>query len=173
SAAQCSVHMTPAKMKGEGAYCEHDPATLNPRREKLVRDLNNKGHSPGFIQLLVKLGLADAYKAYESNVPADVFASLANDSLVVRPTSEPDALEDKSHTVDSLSSKRHKLEAAYVDTFKRLLDALFAMAKESTLPSEYQSTPYRCEDFQAERVNGSKLKPDLVFFQINNTKSDI
>ncbi|KAJ2054551.1 hypothetical protein GGI17_006823, partial [Coemansia sp. S146] len=165
--------MTPAKPKGEGAYCEHDPATLNRRREKLVRDLKDKGYSLGFMKLLIKLGLADAYKAYLAGVPADAFKSLVNDSLVVSPTSAPDALEGKLHTVDSLSSKRHKLEAVYVDTFKRLLDALSAKAKESTLPSEYQSTPYRCEDFQADQVDGSKLKPDLLFFQINNTTSDI
>ncbi|KAJ2056423.1 hypothetical protein GGI17_006191, partial [Coemansia sp. S146] len=165
--------MTPAKLKGEGAYCEHDPATLNPHREKLVRDLKDKGHSPGFMKLLVKLGLADAYKAYESNVPADVFASLANDSLVVCPTPVPGTSKDKPYATDASEDAVYDSEAACVDTFKRLLVSLSTSPVLATLPTGYRETPYVCKDNQVKKVKGSELKPDLALYRKTNAKKDI
>ncbi|KAJ2748999.1 hypothetical protein GGI19_005876, partial [Coemansia pectinata] len=160
-------------MKGKGAYCEHDPATLNPRRAKLVRDLNNKGHSLGFIKLLDKLGLADIYEMYIAGVPADAFTSFVGDSLVVRPTPVLGTSKDKPHTTDPSEDVVYGSEAAYVDTFKRLLVSLSTNPVLATLPTGYRETPYVCKDNQAKKVKGSELKPDLALYRKTNTKKDI
>ncbi|KAJ2830520.1 hypothetical protein GGI24_001891 [Coemansia furcata] len=80
-------------------------------------------------------------------------------------TQASDAPKGKTPAADGLSSRIPKLEKPYVDTFKRLLTALSANAKEATLPADYSKTPYRCKDYQDEAVAGSQLKPDLVFLQ--------
>ncbi|KAJ2823428.1 hypothetical protein FBU31_004284, partial [Coemansia sp. 'formosensis'] len=158
---------------GKGMYYEHEPTDLDPRREKLVRELENRGHSETFLELIVKLGLVDAWMAYDEKVTVDTFESLADDSLVVSTTQASDASEGKTPAADGFGSKRSKLEKPYVDTFKRLLTALSANAKEATLPADYSKTPYRCEDYQDEAVAGSQLKPDLAFYQKISSIKDI
>ncbi|KAJ2332117.1 hypothetical protein GGH92_009025, partial [Coemansia sp. RSA 2673] len=173
SAAHHSVHATPSSKKGKNVYYEHESTTLIPRRGKFVRDLHERRDSIGFRKLLVKLGLADLHTEYEANVPKSVFESLVDNSLVVCPNPAPVTSADNSDTVNSSSSKPAKLEAAYVDTFKRLLASLSASPVLATLPPGYCKTPYRCEDSQSESVEGSELKPDLLFFQTNNSTSNI
>ncbi|KAJ2734752.1 hypothetical protein IW152_002075 [Coemansia sp. BCRC 34962] len=131
----------------KGMYLEHEPAELVLRRQKLMRDLEGRGKSMGFLKLLDKLGLADAYETYNESVPIESFESLADSSLVI-------------HQSTSTGS-----EAAYVDTFKKLLDSLSAKVDMTALPTEYQKTPYIYKDNQAQAVRGSKLKPDLTLYQ--------
>ncbi|KAJ2810794.1 hypothetical protein H4S07_002463 [Coemansia furcata] len=158
---------------GKGMYYEHEPTDLDPRREKLVRELESRGHSETFLELIVKLGLVDAWIAYDEKVTVDAFESLADDSLVVSTTQASDASEGKTPAADGFGSKRSKLEKPHVDTFKRLLTALSENAKEATLPADYSKTPYRCEDYQDEAVAGSQLKPDLAFYQKISSVKDI
>ncbi|KAJ2815357.1 hypothetical protein FBU31_006955, partial [Coemansia sp. 'formosensis'] len=140
---------------GKSMYYEHEPTDLDPRREKLVRELENRGHSVEFPELVVKLGLVNAWIAYEENVTVDTFESLADDLLVVRPTNEAGSSENKVYDT----------EAAYVDTFQRLLLSLSVKAKDMALPVAYHETPYIHKDNQARTVKGTKLKPDLAFYQ--------
>ncbi|KAJ2026858.1 hypothetical protein H4S03_008502, partial [Coemansia sp. S3946] len=172
SAAHHSVHATPSS-KVKGVYYEHEPATLIPRRGKLVRDLHNKGLSPDFIQLVVNLGLVDVHTAYEANVPESAFESLVDNSLVVRPNPAPGTSKVKPQTADSSEDEVHESEVAYVDTFKRLLDSLSSSTTIATLPPDYRKTLYVCKDNQTKRVQGSELKPDLALYREENSTRDI
>ncbi|KAJ2494405.1 hypothetical protein IWW47_004640, partial [Coemansia sp. RSA 2052] len=151
SAAYDSVHATPAKKMGANEFAEHEPADLDSCRQRLVHGLEDRGKLVGIPRLLDILGLYTLYTAYDKSIPSCVF----------------DGIDDDEHVVDfkQKADSKKKPEAAYADTFKRVLDKLTTNANNATVPVQYRKSPYMYMDYQNRAVPGSTLKPDLAFFQ--------
>ncbi|KAJ2741585.1 hypothetical protein GGI20_005088 [Coemansia sp. BCRC 34301] len=90
-------------------------------------------------------------------VPIDTFYSFADDTNLVF----------TSNSEDSLAKKRSP-EGQYVATFKQALAKLTAGVKGIDMPPAYSTSPYKHRDYQNCTIKGSKLKPDLAFFQTSD-----
>ncbi|KAJ2746892.1 hypothetical protein GGI20_000971 [Coemansia sp. BCRC 34301] len=141
-----SYNSTPQTVPAAGTYHEH-PLVLRDRRGGLKGTLKGLNETVEFEELVVKLGLEDAYGAYVRAV-GKLFANIVKDMATLDPADKEDG---------------------YV---RQLLDAVEHMASSASQgewPEQYRETPYDIFESQNRSKDTRNLKPDIL---ITSTERD-